>query len=78
MKQGDCVLPLLFIIVKCKDEQQHIQCENLKCVQSLIYTDNIALVLSNKEELKARTKCASTIIDRGMRKNVKYSSHGCK
>jgi hypothetical protein len=78
VKQGDSIIALLFTIVKCKEEQQDIQCETLKCVQSLIYTDNIALVITNKEELKAGTKGANTIKDGGMRKNVKYRSRGSK
>ena len=43
-------------------------------VQSLIYADDIALIVSNTEELqKVVTEWASAIQDRGMRINVKKS-----
>ena len=83
VKQGDSLSPLLFIIVM---DQILKQCKRTaRCkvghykmrpiyVQSLIYADDIALIVSNKEELqKAVTEWASAMKDRGIRINVKKS-----
>jgi retron-type reverse transcriptase len=84
VKQGDSLSPLLFIIVidqilkQCKRGTARCKVGNYKMtpiyVQSLIYADEIALIVSNKEELqKAVTEWASAIEGRGIRINVKKS-----